>query len=85
MTDEPKPGPTGEFPAGKMTDEDEGAIAIKVASHATGNVVIEFGKPVAWIAMPPAMARQLAASLMAQARISEAAVRAEEDPDKARH
>lgn len=85
MTEDPKPGATGEFPAGKMTETDEGAIAIKVASHPSGNVVIEFGTPVHWVGLPPALARELAISLLGHAKIAEAAAVVDEDPDKARH
>ena len=48
-------GPTGQFPEGRLNQDDEGEIAIAIcADH--GNVVIQFGKPVAWLAMPPEQA-----------------------------
>ncbi len=62
-----KPGPTGEFPQGKLNPEDEGELAITVRIE-DGNVRIDFGKPVAWLAMPPKMAIDLAGSLIRYAK-----------------
>jgi len=52
-------GPTGKFPDGKLTDSDEGEIAIAVGSK-DGKVVIDFGKPTAWIGFTPAQANDIA-------------------------
>ena len=54
-----KLGPTGDFPEGKLNANDEGEIQIAVG-HSDGNVVIDFGKPVAWIGVGPDQADQLA-------------------------
>jgi hypothetical protein len=59
-------GPTGEHPRGMLTPTDEGGIRFAVGSK-NGVVVIDFGKPVAWVGMPPAEARQLAESLVKHA------------------
>jgi hypothetical protein len=67
MSSDVKPGPTGDFPAGKLNDEDEGGLRIAVGSE-RGNVVIAFGKPVAWIGMPPQEAADLATMIIRNAR-----------------
>ena len=48
FTAKPELGPTGQFPEGKLTDSDEGEIRIGI-THMNGKVVIDFGKPTAWI------------------------------------
>jgi hypothetical protein len=55
-------GATGQFPEGKLTGEDEGEIKIAVGVH-EGKVVVNFGKPVAWIGFSPQQARELAESI----------------------
>lgn len=43
-------GKTGEYPMGKLNEEDEGAITIAVAADSTNQrVILNFGSPVAWI------------------------------------
>lgn len=59
-------GPTGEHPNGRMTPTDEGGIRFAIGAK-NGAVVIDFGKPVAWVGMPPDQARQMAASLVRHA------------------
>ena len=50
MTD-PKLGPTGDFPEGKLGKDDEGGINMAIAASAKdGQVHIQFGGPVAWLA-----------------------------------
>jgi len=46
-----KIGATGEFPDGKLTPQDEGAIQVAVISE-KGAVRINFGKPITWLGMP---------------------------------
>lgn len=42
------------YPSGRIGGEDDGELALMVAADtAKGIVRIEFGKPVAWLAMPP--------------------------------
>lgn len=55
-------GATGQFPEGKLTGEDEGEIRLAVGVH-EGKVVVNFGKPVAWIGFSPQQARELAESI----------------------
>ena len=48
-----KPGPTGEFPHGKISDRDEGELAVGVAiDRANGIIRIAFGTPIEWFGMP---------------------------------
>lgn len=57
MSDD-KPGATGEFPEGQLGPRDEGELNIAIAADPDRNVVImDFGKPVAWLAMEPDHAR----------------------------
>lgn len=58
----PQLGATGNFPQGKLTEHDEGEIRLAVGVSG-GKVVINFGKPTAWIGMDAKQARQLAESL----------------------
>lgn len=58
-----EPGPTGEYPAGKLTPEDEGGINFRIGTM-NGRVVMDFGTQVAWIGMLPNEARQLAGLLV---------------------
>lgn len=60
---QPVLGATGQFPDGKISPEDEGELQLGIA-HDQDNVLVNFGKSVAWLALPPAEARQLAAMLV---------------------
>lgn len=51
-------GETGKFPDGKMHKSDEGELAFGV-TVANGKIVVEFGKPVAWIGFLPDQAQEL--------------------------
>ena len=63
-----KLGPTGDFPEGKLGKDDEGGINMAIAANAKDGLVhVQFGGPVAWLAIPPAMAIQLAVSLIGAA------------------
>jgi hypothetical protein len=48
-------GSTGKYPLGKLDPTDEGELNIAVFIL-KGKIRIEFGKPVAWLAMPPKQA-----------------------------
>jgi hypothetical protein len=62
-------GPTGDFPYGKVNQDDEGETRVAVAGdRETETVFIDFGKPTAWIGMRPEQAEQLAQSIRAAAR-----------------
>lgn len=59
-------GATGAFPQGKLTKEDEGEIRIAVGQR-DGKVILDFGKPIAWIGMDAEQAAQIAESLASHA------------------
>jgi hypothetical protein len=62
-------GPTGEFPDGKVTEEDEGGIKFGVAADKyRGLVHIDFGKPIQWLAMTAKEAANLGQMLNEKAR-----------------
>lgn len=62
-----KLGATGKFPDGKMHPGDEGELRFAVAKDSRGNVHIDFGKFVSWLALPPETAIQLARLLLKHA------------------
>ncbi len=61
-----KLGATGAYPDGNIGKGDQGALRLAIAND--GKLVrVEFGKPVAWLALPPGVAKELAALLMRHA------------------
>ena len=71
MTDN-KPGPTGDYPMGKLNDDDEGGLVVAISrqDYPKGKVVrIDFGpKPVAWVCLPPDAAIEFAETIIKYAR-----------------
>lgn len=61
-----KIGATGKFPLGKLDEADEGELLLAV-SRVGDNVRIDFGKPVAWLAMPSEQAIGLARLIVMKA------------------
>jgi len=62
MSDEPV------FPHGKKFPDDEGELAIRIASDPEHDVVrIDFGKPVQWMALEPTEALELATLIVQHA------------------
>lgn len=60
-----RPSGTGEFPRGKLDDSDEGALKIGIAYDKHNGIVrVDFGKPVAWLGLPPSEAINIARSLL---------------------
>ena len=57
----------GEFPDGKLSPDDEGAVAMAV-THVDGVVKLQFPKPVAWLGLRPQEAVELAQLLIHHAR-----------------
>lgn len=56
-----KLGATGRFPMGKLTAEDEGEIKFALAADPkTKTIILDFGKPVAWLGLPREDARKMA-------------------------
>lgn len=60
-------GPTGAFPEGKLTENDEGELAFAVGTLKQ-KVVINFNTPIASLGMTPNQARDLASVLWQHAR-----------------
>lgn len=55
------------FPEGKLTPNDEGAIAFAIGVQ-NGKVCIRFAEPCAWLGMPPEQAMEMAQLLIKNAR-----------------
>lgn len=53
-----KLGATGLFPQGKLDESDEGELKLGVA-HTPEKVILNFGKPIAWIGFDPSQAREI--------------------------
>jgi hypothetical protein len=61
----PLAGPTGRFPQGKQSSDDEGELRVAMAVDRAANLVrLDFGKPVAWLSVGPDDARHLALELL---------------------
>jgi hypothetical protein len=61
-------GATGQYPRGRADATDEGELTMALAAdHQQGIVRLAFGTPVAWIGLPSAEARGLAAALIEKA------------------
>ena len=64
-----RPGPTGQFPRGKLQADDDGEIKIGIAADPKkGVVIIDFGAPVTWIGFTADQAIDIAEMLHAKAR-----------------
>ena len=59
-------GATGEFPRGHLTKHDEGEIKLGV-TVANNTVILNFGRPTAWIGFSKLQAYEIAQSLMSHA------------------
>lgn len=58
-------GATGKFPAGKLGPDDEGELRFGIARDpATGLIHFDFGKPVAWFAVPTEWAVDFATRIL---------------------
>ena len=61
-------GPTGDYPDGKLNEEDDGGLAIAVAADPKdGVVIVDFGTPTTWIGLKPSDARGFANMLVEKA------------------
>jgi hypothetical protein len=60
-------GATGKFPEGHLSKDDEGEIQFGI-TNASGQVIINFGKPVAWLGMQPQQALAIADALVRHAK-----------------
>jgi hypothetical protein len=85
--DEPKLGPTGDFPHGKLSDDDEGGINVALSHHqapdGTPMVRLDFGKPVAWLSLPQDMAIAFALTLLKHAGVMKVQITRGGDPESA--
>ncbi len=62
-------GSTGKFPAGKLDPTDEGELTMAIAYDKPNGVVrLDFGKPVAWLALYPRQAIEFAERVLWHAR-----------------
>lgn len=62
-------GATGERPGGRLDDTDQGEIKFGVAySPTTQRIILNFGKPVAWIGATLEQAEDLANHLLGKVR-----------------
>ncbi len=59
-------GATGEFPAGKLNDDDEGGLQMAIFTK-DENLIIEFGTPVHWLGMSKAEAKEFARAILKKA------------------
>jgi hypothetical protein len=64
----PKLGPTGTYPRGKLSPDDEGGLVIAIGGDEHGNVKIKFGKKVAWVGMTQEHAIQVAMTILKKAK-----------------
>lgn len=55
-------GPTGDYPNGKLNQDDEGGINIGMTIE-NGAVVVAFSKPVTWLGLGPGEADAVAVAL----------------------
>jgi hypothetical protein len=60
-----RPGPTHDFPHGKLSPDDQGGINVELSAFTAPDgrrmVRINFGKPVDWLALPRDRALEFAA------------------------
>lgn len=60
-----KPGPTGDFPYGKLRSDDRGALnAILAVDRKKKVIVLDFTTPVQWLAMTPKEAVTIARQII---------------------
>jgi hypothetical protein len=60
-SNDPKIGPTGLFPDGKLTPEDQGKLSIRLkADTEKHQVIISFGTPISCLSLDPDSALNLA-------------------------
>lgn len=59
-------GPTGRYPRGRPWPEDEGELVVAVVAG-DGQVLVSLGKPVTWLALPPAHAMAFAQAILQMA------------------
>jgi hypothetical protein len=74
VSQKPKPGPTGDYPHGKLYPDDEGGINVAIGHHTapdgTRMVRFDFGKPVAWLSLPREQAVAFASGILKHAGVA---------------
>ena len=61
-------GASGKFPQGALNDDDEGELRMAIGRDPVDGVIrLDFGKPVAWLGLPPPEAIQMARMLLRRA------------------
>jgi len=61
-------GPTNEFPHGMARPDDKGALRFAISdADSQGNIHIDFGTPIEWLAFPREQAVELARMLLRKA------------------
>jgi hypothetical protein len=60
------PGPTGDFPRGKLDEYDEGGLALGISQY-KGTVRFDFGKQIRWFSLPPDQAMKFAELILQHA------------------
>jgi len=69
MAENSKLGATGNFPKGKIREDDEGELRLAVAhDNDKGVVIVDFGKPVVWIGLPADDAVEFANTILKHAK-----------------
>lgn len=63
----PKFGSSGDFPRGRLNADDEGDLQFGITTK-DKTIIVDFGKPVAWLGLDKATALQLGAILIERAR-----------------
>jgi hypothetical protein len=65
----PKLGATGQFPSGKLNPSDEGQLQYGIGRNKENNkVIMDFGKPIAWLALNRSDAFTMGKALMKHAK-----------------
>ena len=57
-----------QFPEGHLNLADEGQISIAIGVEPQGNVIINFGKPIAWLGLPGDQAMEMGRTLIKRGR-----------------
>jgi hypothetical protein len=60
-----KPGPTGDFPDGKISPDDDGGLVFKIIKDVENQrIILDFGKNVSWLGFLPEQALEFAKILV---------------------
>ena len=65
--DDEGPGPTGQFPFGKLNDDDKGELKVAIYLD-KGMIRMDFGTPVTWLCLPPDQVLVFAEALIKKAK-----------------